>query len=229
MHRHALQLRALSLFENLSPEKLSRIADLCAFHSYGESEQIVGEHERTNDVFFVLTGTVRVKSYSSSGREVIFDNISAGTVFGEFSAVDHRPRSATVIASTDCVVARLASTRFLKILEENSSIAIQLIELLVLKVRAMSERVFEISALPVRERVRRELVRLAASGIIVGTSVVIRRAPTHYEIASRIGSHREAVTRELSQLKAERLIEVRLREIRIVDFERFKVDAAQSY
>lgn len=98
----------------------------------------------------------------------------------------------------------------------------RLVELLVAKIRRMTERVFEVSALAVRERVRRELLRLAADGTRFGASVVIRPAPTHYEIAARIGSHREAVTREFNRLEEERLLEVRRRQIRIVDIEKLE-------
>jgi CRP/FNR family cyclic AMP-dependent transcriptional regulator len=100
-----------------------------------------------------------------------------------------------------------------------------MIELLVAKNRRMSERVFEVSALAVRERVRRELLRLAAEGAPSGSGVVIRPAPTHYEFAARIGSHREAVTRELNRLVEERVLEIGRREIRIVDL-RLLRDAA---
>jgi CRP-like cAMP-binding protein len=83
--------------------------------------------------------------------------------------------------------------------------------------------VFEVSALAVRERVRRELVRLAATiGRPDGHGVTISPAPTHYEIAARIGSHREAVTREVNRLELEKLLEVGRRSIRITDLRRLK-------
>ena len=52
--------------------------------------------------------------------------------------------------------------------------------------------------------------------------VVIQPAPTHYEIAARIGSHREAVTREFNRLESENIIEVRRKQIRIIDIQRLK-------
>ena len=125
-----------------------------------------------------------------------------------------------VTAMSDCVVARMSAEQFHQVLLGNAAVATRLVELLVAKIRQMSERVFEVSALAVRERVRRELMRLAASGTRFGNSVVIRPAPTHYDIAARIGSHREAVTREFMRLEVERLIEVRRRQIRIVDIDR---------
>ncbi len=119
-------------------------------------------------------------------------------------------------------MARMPSAKFFEVLRGNADIAVRLIELLVFKIRKMSERVFEVSALGVRERVRRELLRLATEGTAFRNGVVVQPAPTHYEIAARIGSHREAVTREFNRLEAENIIEVRRKQIRIIDLQRLK-------
>src|SRR5882724_10042547 len=101
------QLRVISLFEDLSDADLARTAEFCVIRSYEKTAQIVGQQDRTTDVFFVLSGTVRFSSYSPSGREVIYNEISTGGIFGEFSAIDGLPRSATNTAVTDCVLARM--------------------------------------------------------------------------------------------------------------------------
>jgi CRP-like cAMP-binding protein len=213
-------LRLIALFEDLSDDDLALVAESCTIRTYDRHALILSEQEHTTDIFFILSGTVRFSSYTANGREVIFNEISTGGIFGEFSAVDRRPRSSNVTALSDCVVARMSSEQFYQVLLSNAAVATRLVELLVVKIRQMSERVFEVSALAVRERVRRELLRLAATGTRFGNSVVIRPAPTHYDIAARIGSHREAVTREFMRLEVERLIEVRRRQIRIVDIDR---------
>ena len=210
-------LRIISLFEDLPDSELARIAELCTIRSYEKHAQIVGEQEQTTDIFFILSGTVRFTSYAPTGREVIFNEISSGGIFGEFSAIDGLPRSATCIAMSDCLLARMSGKRFYEVLVSNGAIAARLVELLVVKMRKMSERVFEVSALAVRERVRREQLRLAEGGTAFRKGVVIQHAPTHYEIAARIGSHREAVTREFNRLEAEHVVEVRRRQIRIID------------
>jgi CRP-like cAMP-binding protein len=219
---HGPQLRVISLFEDLQAGDLSKIASLCTVRAYEKHAQIMGEQDQTTDVFFILSGSVRISSFTEAGREVIFTEMSAGDIFGEFSAVDQLPRSATVLALTDCVLARMPSAKFFETLKQHAEISTRLVELLVAKIRKMSERVFEVSALAVRERVRRELLRLAEDGAAFRNGVVIRPAPTHYEIAARIGSHREAVTREFNRLEAENIVEVRRRQIRIVDIERLK-------
>lgn len=215
-------LRVISLFEDLPDAELARIAELCIIRNYEKHAQVVGEQDRTTDVFFILSGVVRFHSYSPTGREVIYNEVSTGGIFGEFSAVDGLPRSAACVALTDCLLARMAAPKFHEMLVSSGPIAARLVELLVVKIRQMSERVFEVSALAVRERVRRELLRLAEGGTVNRDAIVINPAPTHYEIAARIGSHREAVTREFNRLEAEHIVEVRRREIRIVDIDQLR-------
>ncbi len=219
----ASSFRIISLFEDLPDRELSTIVALCSVRNHEKDGLILSEHEQTNDLFFILAGAVRINSVTAAGREVIYTDIQAGSMFGEFSAIDHRPRSATAAALTDCRLARMPAAAFRATLEANSGIAVRLSELLIAKIRSMSERVFEISALAVRERVRRELLRLAAQGSVSARQIIIKPAPTHYEIASRIGSHREAVTREFNRLQDEKVIEVRRREICILDMTRLSV------
>jgi CRP-like cAMP-binding protein len=218
-----MDLRIISLFEDLSDAELARVEGLCSIRSCTRQEEIYGERETTTDIFFILAGTVRVTSFMEAGREVIFSDVSAGGIFGEFSAIDRLPRSATILALTDCKLARMPSSAFFDLLRQNNSVCVKLVELLVGKIRAMSERVVEMSALAVRERLRRELLRLATtSGKQDGQGVTIFPAPTHYEIAARIGSHREAVTREFNRLELDKVLEIGRRSIRIIDMRRLK-------
>lgn len=71
---------------------------------------------------------------------------------------------------------------------------------LVTKIRALTTRVYEFSTLAVKNRIQAELLRLANLACTEGKSARIVPAPTHVEIASRVSTHREAVTRELNRL-----------------------------
>jgi CRP-like cAMP-binding protein len=63
-------------------------------------------------VFFITEGEARVTIYSLSGKAVSFRELSAGDMFGEFPAIDQGPRSASVEARTECLVAYMhRSTR----------------------------------------------------------------------------------------------------------------------
>ncbi len=206
----------------MSDSELVRLAESCTTRTYEKNAQILGDQDSTTDVFFILAGSVRTNSVSPKGREVIYSEIKAGNIFGEFSAIDGRPRSSAVSALTDCTVARMPAKAFFEFLRGNGIVATKLVELLVTKIRSMSERVFEVSALSVSERLRRELLRLAATGERQGKTIVIKPAPTHYDIAARIGSHREAVTREFNRLEAEKVLDVSRRQITILDLARLE-------
>jgi CRP-like cAMP-binding protein len=79
------------------------------------------------------------------------------------------------------------------------------------QVRALTSRVFEFSTLAVRNRVHAELLRMATpNGDISPT-------PTHEDFASRISTHREAVTRELSRLEELGLLVRQGRALRVKD------------
>ena len=84
----------------------------------------------------------------------------AGDTFGELAAVDGLPRSASVVAETDARVEALEREDFLHCVTTSPATALWLVRLLTAKVRDMSERLFEISALNVPARVHCELLRL---------------------------------------------------------------------
>jgi CRP/FNR family transcriptional regulator, cyclic AMP receptor protein len=215
-------LRVIALFDEMSDTDLARVAEGCTTSTFRKNAEILSENDKTSDVFFILSGTVRINSISAKGREVIYSECSAGNIFGEFSAIDGLPRSASVIATTEVAIARMPAQSFFELLHSNGPVATKLVELLVAKIRRTSMQVFEVSALSLRERLRRELLRLALTGEKVGRAVIIKPAPTHQEIASHLGSHREAVTREFHRFEVDGLLEVHRRQICILDPERLE-------
>jgi CRP-like cAMP-binding protein len=130
--------------------------------------------------------------YSSSGRQVSLRELGDGDVFGEMSAIDGQSRSASIIALTDSRLLLMTRGDFLSMLAVSPDASLWLLRQLTGRVRTLTERVFELSALNVQARLHSELLRMAARS---PTGREIDPAPTHSELASRIGTHREAVTR----------------------------------
>lgn len=91
---------------------------------------------------------------------------------------------------------------------------------LVTRIRVLTTRVYEVSALAVSHRIQSEILRLAQGVPESGASRVIDPAPTHVDIASRTSTHREAVTREFSRLARLGLIERRGRTLVVHDIDR---------
>ena len=178
------------------------------------------------DLFFVLQGHVRV-SIAAAGREVILRDIHDGEFFGELAAIDQRPRSAGILAITDTLVARMPAGVFRQVVHEHPDVCDQLLHTLVGQIRTQANRVNEQSNLGVRQRLYAELLRLARKPLGGGPPVV-SPPPTHAELAARVSSHREAITRELNALARNGLIERRRGAIALLDAIRLREMIAEA-
>lgn len=199
-------LAGIALLGQLPPAQLEPLAKACRWRRYDAGQQIVGHQDEGTDVFFVVAGEVHVVIYSPAGKEVSFGDLDAGSTFGEIAAIDGKPRSATIAAVTDSLVASMPAETFRDVLRRHPEVSSKVLEQLANLVRNLSHRVFEFSVLAVKNRIHAELLRLARRHGVDGNRAVISPAPTHSEIASRLSTHREAVTRELNQLSRDGLI-----------------------
>ena len=154
-------LQAIGIFAGVRPDELEKLAKKFRWKRYREDQQIISHLDDSTDVFLVIEGAVRVIIYSASGKEVTFRDIAAGQYFGELAAIDGLPRSATVAALTDSLIASMSAELFWEILRIYPGVAATLVKELAGSVRALTERVFEFSALAVGNRVHAELLRLA--------------------------------------------------------------------
>jgi CRP/FNR family cyclic AMP-dependent transcriptional regulator len=203
---HTAGLKRVPILAKLSDNALQRVAHSCAWRQHQSGEQVLDFQDPSTDVLFLLSGKARVVIYSSEGKAVVFRDLKAGTMFGEIAAIDRRPRSASVEALEPCTVASLSAENFERLLLEEPSVAIATLRDLAANVRRLSERVYEFSTLFVQNRVHAELLRLAGEVSAHDTDVVISPAPSLSDIADRISTHREAVSRELSRLTATGLL-----------------------
>jgi CRP-like cAMP-binding protein len=214
IHREAVMdhlegtLAGIEFLRALPPDVIEALSKRCQWHRYSSNQLIVGQDDETRDVFFIVRGKVRVIVYAASGKEVSFRDLRAGQMFGELSAIDGQPRSATVIALQEALMARMPPNVFWAVMERHPQVAAAVLQHLVSLVRALSDRVFEFSTLAVKNRIHAELLRLAREASERNNGAMrISPAPTHAEIASRISTHREAVTRELNEMVRAGLVE----------------------
>lgn len=200
MQTSAQTLAGIELFRDLDAASRADIATRCQAHRYAAGEQVLAADDPSRDVLFVVSGSVRVTLFSPAGKEVIFRDQGAGEMLGELAAIDGAPRSAHVVAVHDSLLVTLSPQAFLGILREHQDVNWRVMQRLVRLVRLLSDRVYEFSTLAVPDRVHSELLRLALTHMSGDNTARIDPAPTHAEIASTIGTHREAVTRELNVL-----------------------------
>ena len=97
------KLSRIMLLADVPKEQMKKLEKRCSWRNFTSQEQIIDRESKARDVYFVIMGKVRVVNFSSSGREVAFDEISAGGYFGENAAIDGKPRSATGSSRTPLV------------------------------------------------------------------------------------------------------------------------------
>ncbi len=198
-------LAGIELLKPLTPAERQTLERRCRWRSFDEGEQIIDRETQSEDVFFVISGTARVVNYSQSGREVSYDDIGPGGLFGELAALDNRPRSASVVAKTDMATASLTAAAFREVLLQHPPIAMALLRRLAEVVRESTDRIMDLSTLGAHNRIFAELLRLARESDPKAfdqhaNQARIRPVPHHVEIASRVSTARETVARVLSDL-----------------------------
>jgi CRP-like cAMP-binding protein len=215
-------LTGIDVFSDLNAKERNEVAKQCRGHRFDSNQLIVSHLDNTNEVFFIISGTVRVTIYSKAGKETTFRDVSAGQMFGELSAIDNKPRSAHVIALAPSSVLFVSANKFWELLEKYPSIAKRTLQYLTKLVRLLSDRVVEINTLGVKNRIHAELLRLARNQEKSDEIVTITPVPTHADLANRIGTHREAVTRELGVLARQGIVLKKANKIIIHDMERLQ-------
>jgi CRP-like cAMP-binding protein len=139
-------LEETPLLKGLSPASLQQAQETLSWRRYEPGEPIVEYLDRSDDVFFMASGEARVIIYSLSGKPVSFHDLKPGDMFGEYPAIDGRPRSASVEARTSCLVASMPASSFRALLETEPAALHALLRQLVGTIRRLSTRVYEFSA-----------------------------------------------------------------------------------
>jgi CRP-like cAMP-binding protein len=201
MPQQSETLAYVPMFRSLQRPAIKALDARCEWRRVKAKQWVIDYQDDGMDVFFVAAGSVRVLIYAKSGREVILADLEAGGFFGELAPIDGRPRSASVLAVTDAVVATMPGAVFLEVLHDHPDVAMVVMKLLASRVRALDNRVLEYSTLDVRHRVCCELLRLARPDPTDPHRGVLSPAPTQAEIASRVSTYREAVVREMKSLE----------------------------
>jgi len=204
--QRAAVLASVPILSTLPQSTLERVAQSCVWRQHERGTQILDYRDSSTDVFFLLSGKARAIIYSQDGKAVVFADLKPGAIFGEIAAIDGKARSAGVEALEACTIASLSANRFEVLLRTEPAVAMATLRHVAADVRRLSERVFEFSTLAVRNRIHAELLRLAGETQQTGPEIVLSPAPSLSDIADRIATHREAVSRELSRLSSNGLL-----------------------
>src|SRR4051812_49664548 len=193
-----LGLRVIELLEGLAPEKLDALARQCVWRNYEAGKRIISRNADDRDVYLLVSGRVRITTYSQGGRQVTFRDIAAGDVFGEVAALDEKPRSADVIALDGALLASMSPPVFRRLLAEEPLVGARLMTRLAALVRSLSDRVIDLSTLGVQNRIHAEILRLARAAGVARNPARPQPGPKHADIPSQGSTPREQGAREAS-------------------------------
>jgi len=194
-------LSEIPLFSGLSPEYSGKMAKRCSWREYGEHELVIDIDDTSTDVRFVISGSVRIIVRIAVGKEVILGEMSEGSFFGEISAIDGSPRSANVTTLTNSRICTMPDTVFREVLRENPDISMKILVMFAERVRSLNMRLAEHSFLQAKHRLYSELLRLSKPRAAKQGHRIVSPPPTQKELAERIGTRREVVSRELNTLE----------------------------
>jgi CRP/FNR family transcriptional regulator, cyclic AMP receptor protein len=186
---------------------LSGFETRCRWRRFDTDEILVDFDDHSTDVYFLISGDVRILIRTQAGKEVILGEMRGGQMFGELAAIDGVSRSANVTALTRGEVCAMPATVFREIVFAAPAIADRLLHLLTKRVRELNARLMEHAVLDLRHRLYSELLRLSVPRTGVANERVVTPPPYHHVLAARIGCRREQVTREFTTMSQEGLVD----------------------
>jgi CRP/FNR family transcriptional regulator, cyclic AMP receptor protein len=176
---------------------IDALAALGTIRSYPKNTILIQEGDRSDQLYVVLAGRLKVFLADADGKEIIVDMLGPRQYFGEM-AFDGGQRSASVMTVDPCKLAVVQREDFRLFLTQNSDAALALIVTLIRRARHLTRAVGSLALLDVYGRVARLLLDNA---IEESGRLVISDKMTQNEIAKRVGSSRAMVSRILGDLK----------------------------
>ena len=197
-------LRNIAVFEGLREEDVRALTDKAVIRNVPKNAIVVNEGDRTDSLYVILSGKVKVYLGDESGKELILDIKGPGQYFGEM-VLDEGPRSASVMTMEPSQFAVISGSDFKSCLLKHPEIALHVITHLIRLARGLNENVKSLALLDVYGRVARMLLDLAVEQ---NGHMVIPEKLTQKEMANRVGASREMINRILRDLSTGGYIKV---------------------
>jgi CRP/FNR family transcriptional regulator, cyclic AMP receptor protein len=210
-------IRRIPLFSTLTDEEFIPLQDIFVLRSYNKNQVIFLEEETGNYMYLVLSGKVKVSKAGAGGKETILAIHRAGDFFGEMSLLDGKTSPATVSAMEDSKIISVSGVDFHKYLMHNEKVLLQIINVLCARLRQVWQTQ-SLSSSTADAKIKLGLYQLAKRhGIQDAHGTIIDLKITHQELSEMVGTSRETVTRVLTRLREEGIIEVEQRRITLLN------------
>lgn len=211
-------LRRTELFKNLNEEQLRALSERAVIQRLSRDQVLFSGGEPAQGLYVVVTGAIRAFRESIEGREQVIHVEGPGATIAELPVLDDGPYPSTAAAEEDSVLLFIDKANVRRIFLEHPQIALAALKLLAGRLRRTAALVEALSLREVDQRLARFLLAEARRvGVPAASGKVVELALTNQQIAARIGSVREVVSRALNRLQQNGLIHVNGRTVRIPD------------
>lgn len=180
----------------LAEQCLTTLAEMGDIKTYRKNEILITEGEKSDALFILVAGQLKVFTRDPSGRELVYNILEPGEILGEMF-LDGGARSASVkaIVPSECIV--LAEARIHDLIREQPNFAECLIQILIARLRRATHMIKDLVLNDVYGRTTTLLSQVA---VIEGNQRVVPRRLTQQEIADRVGATREMINHVIAEL-----------------------------
>ena len=219
-------LKTAALFGGVTDDDLHALAGRAIEQKLGRGEILFTAGDKARGLYVIASGALRAFRESVDGREQVIHVERAGATIGEAPMFDDGTYPSTVAAEEDSVILFIDKRDVRSLCLSHPNIALAALKVLSSRLRRCAELVETLSLREVDQRLARYLLEEGqARGKRVDNSVVFALILTNQQIAARIGTVRELISRALSRLQQNELITVDGRVVSILDEEALKAFA----
>ena len=214
----SIDLKNTQLFRGLSQSEFETVKSCLREKSFDKGEVLFHEGHSCQRVFIVREGRVKVYRISSSGREQILEILEPGDTCACNPGVTEWACSATSEAVTPCKVWFLSRDHYIRMVETNPSVSHAITQIFADRLKCFSTLIDDVSLKDTKSRLIRFLIDMAEENSKQKRDPLVLDIPfTQEEIAQRLGTARETVARNLSEMKSKKLIDIKPKQILILD------------
>jgi CRP/FNR family transcriptional regulator, polysaccharide utilization system transcription regulator len=217
--------RLNSIFCKLEEAEVDALHDNKGCAPYKKGQIVFSQGTSPHGLFVIYSGKVKLYQLAENGREQIVRMSKAGDVIGYRTLLcndRYTSYAETIEESNICFIPR---ELFFNIMSKNTSVAVQMMELLSHDLKNAEHRITNLAQKPVRERMAEALLFIKETYGFEQDNKTINVVLTREELANIAGTATETAIRLLSDLKFEKLIEFVGKKIKILDIQKLVVIA----
>ncbi len=210
-------LKHIRLFDGLSQTEMQEMERITRMQAVKKRQPLYLPGDPSSNVYLLKQGRVKIASTAPSGKEVTFDILEPGEIFGELEVLEETPRETAAEALDDTLICVIRREDFDHYLRTHPDLSVKLTKLIGLRLRKIQSRVEDLVFRDVPARLAHLLLELSKTdGVPDGPHIRLGIKLTHQEMANLIGCSRETVSTTLGQFRDQGLIRLDGRTITIV-------------